>query len=59
MSDPIQDRVDSALKAAYRDGPEFMELRQADRKGLRRTGRVGMDHGSLVLDTGMNHELRG
>lgn len=29
MSDPLEDRVDQALKAAYRDGPEFMLLRQA------------------------------
>jgi len=33
MSDPIEDRVDQALKAAAKaasyDGPEFMALRQA------------------------------
>ena len=29
MPDPLEDRVDAALKAAYRDGPEFMALRQA------------------------------
>jgi hypothetical protein len=29
MSDPIDDRVVEALRVAYRDGPEFMALRQA------------------------------
>lgn len=48
-SDPIEQRVLDALKEAYRDGPEFMTLRQAvmdlveDRRKLRRPTAEVMD----------------
>lgn len=29
VSDAVEQRVDAALKAAYRDGPEWMEVRAA------------------------------